>query len=860
MSGYPDNYDVYYADKLWNLLPAVYRAQDTDQFGANGPLRELVNRVGAQAANIRRSIDRMWEDQSIETCDDWVIPYIGDLLNTNLVGGLDPRGQRIDVAKTIYYRRRKGTVAILEEIAANITGWDAKVVEFFRRMGRTRHLLDPAIGAWLYHPGEDPRHPIDPPLAGWLNSVDDLATLQVAEGLAGSLTQTGIGGFADLRNVYGATKATSAFDEFFHTADIRAGLGTTGWYNIPHLGVFLWRLVSYPVGPTTPVPVTGCPGWYCFDPTGRDIPLFAPSRSADAFGANWVSPVEAQMPTPISQPLFDANTANIGTGQPVNLYPDALAVYLAETHPLDDFLIPVGDLTLRPQRGRFAYPGSPPLDASLVTTYHYGFPSDIGAGPYDRRIDTLTIPTPAPAIAVSGGGTVLAKTGAIPAGGTLTILDSLTCEGAANVTVKGCLTLRADNQQRPLIRLAPGPACWTITGTGGCELVLDGLFVAGNDILLSGSFASVTLSCCTLDPGSSAASEAVASTSESPPATNPFALAADGRDLAPTRLWIEATVSTLTADRCVLASVRTRNGGLVETVAISNSILQAIPTGASATLAASDIMDPERLEQRLLEALEPNSLDAVANRLMGIEPNLAALLGVHGSPPIVSSPPSASAEHALLQWLNDLIVRPPLYDTQSFKGVPLSTRSMRLLASAPAHLPAPALNRSLLADAFPLELSDAALAFGDGMLDLSRCTVIGRVVAHQAEISECILWDLAQVDNAQNGCTRFSAWANGSILPRKYECVTIPQQAPLFTSIDFGQPGYGQLRTLVDASILPDTSASAGPPNTISAGAEDGSEMGAYARDKNPIKQRGLLIKYQEYMPAGLNPVIVYAT
>ena len=103
----------------------------------------------------------MWEDQSIETCDDWVIPYIADLLATNLVQSLDARGQRIDVAKTIYYRRRKGTLAVLEEIAANITGWDARVVEFFRRMGRTRHNLDPAIedsGADLKSTGASAGH------------------------------------------------------------------------------------------------------------------------------------------------------------------------------------------------------------------------------------------------------------------------------------------------------------------------------------------------------------------------------------------------------------------------------------------------------------------------------------------------------------------------------------------------------------------------------------------------------------------------------------------------------------------------------------------------------------------------------
>src|SRR5579884_3451419 len=141
-----DHYEAYYADKLWHLIPAVYRSVDTDQLDSNGPLRELVNRIGAQAAILRRSIDRLWEDQSIETCDDWVIPYLADLLATNLVASLDARGQRLDVAKTIYYRRRKGTVAILEEIAHDITGWDARVVEFIRRLGRTRHGLDPQIG------------------------------------------------------------------------------------------------------------------------------------------------------------------------------------------------------------------------------------------------------------------------------------------------------------------------------------------------------------------------------------------------------------------------------------------------------------------------------------------------------------------------------------------------------------------------------------------------------------------------------------------------------------------------------------------------------------------------------------------
>ncbi len=833
MSNVPDHYEVYYADKLWNLLPAVYRAEDTDQFGANGPLREIVNRIGAQAAIVRRSIDRLWEDQSIETCDDWVIPYIGDLLDTNLVAGLDARGQRLDVAKTIYYRRRKGTLAVLEEIAANITGWDAKVVEFFRRMGRTRHGLDPAIGLSQYAAG-------------------DIAQLQRAEGLVGSVTRTGIGGFADLRNVYGASKAHSAFDEFFHTADMRAGRGRLGWHNIPRLGVFLWRLKSYGVGPVTPVPVLGCPGWYTFDPTGRDVPLFAAGRSSAAFGSVWVSPVEAQLPTPISQILLDAAlTGSLNTGG-VNLYPDALAVNTSLPQPFGIELLSVDQLRLRPERGRFEHLISPPAsETDLVATYHYGFSSDIGAGPYDRRGAVLSIATPPPNVSLSGGGNALIVPGAVPASGTVTIADSLTYAGAPDLDVAGQLTLRADNRQRPLIRLAP-PAPWRINGASASSLGFDGLFVSGGDIVLTGDFDTVTLSCCTLDPGGEA--PLGGSDLGSPPAER-FVIAADGRPLVPTRLWVEGTVKNLTIDRCILGPVRTRNGGSVETLTITNSILQAIPTGGEGALTADDVKDPARFERRLQLAEDPVSID-----LLALAPQIAALLGSAGSPPGSASPPSTGLLPELLSLIDAVVAGTSIYDAGVFATVPLAAATQQLLQRSPALGATPLLNRRLLEDAFPLELADAALALADGTVVLSRCTILGRVIAHRLEASECILQDLAQVDDTQNGCVRFTAWADGSVLPRKFESVRVPQQAPLFASIAFGQPGYGRLLPLADAAIVMQSDASASPQNTISAGAEDGSEIGAFARDKNPVKERGLLIKYQEFMPAGLVPVLVYVT
>jgi hypothetical protein len=730
----------------------------------------------------------------------------------------------LDVAKTIYYRRRKGTVAILEEIAANITGWNAKAVEFFRRLGRTRHGLDPAIGL-----GYSP--------------TDAVARLQQAEGLIGAATRTPIGGFADLRNAYGAHQAHTAFDEYFHTADVRVGQGRFGWHNIPHIGVFLWRLRSFLTGPVTPVPVAGCAGWYSFDPTGRDIPLFALPRAANQYGENWVSPTEGQLPAQISQELLNAD---LGAGTAgVGLYPSVLAVSRVVVNPPGNELLQPAELVLRPTRGRFEHLISPPqIETDLTATYSYGFPSEIGAGPYDRGAQPDTAFQ-----TVSGGGTNIT---AIPSAGTVTLSDSLTYTDVPPVAVDGQLTLCAAPRQRPLLRL-PEDTPWVITGAPQSDLALDGIFVSGTDVILRGSFRTVTLSCCTFDPGSAAAGTTLAP-GGSPPAA-PFALAVDGRELRPTRLWVEGMVTKLVADRCVLGPVRTRAGGVIESLKIGNSTIQGIRTSGFGLIEPDEVKDAARF-LRLLQLGQ----DPVSALLRKLSPGIELLLGDLASPPSETSPPSEADLGQLLDLIDELVSGPSLYDAVSFARVPLSAETQSLLASAAAASPQPTLNRLLLEDAFPLELADAALTLADGEASLSRCTVLGRTVVHSLVASECILHDLAQVDDAQNGCIRFSAWAIGSILPRRYECVRIAPLAPLFTSTEFGQPAYAQLLATADAQVQLEPEATTAVQNTISAGAEDGSETGAYARDKNPIKERALLLKFQEYMPAGLVPVVVKVT
>jgi hypothetical protein len=64
----------------------------------------MVQILAHQAAIARRSIDRLWDDQFIELCDDWAVAYIGDLVGTRLVHELNRRGRRVDVVRTIFYR------------------------------------------------------------------------------------------------------------------------------------------------------------------------------------------------------------------------------------------------------------------------------------------------------------------------------------------------------------------------------------------------------------------------------------------------------------------------------------------------------------------------------------------------------------------------------------------------------------------------------------------------------------------------------------------------------------------------------------------------------------------------------------
>src|SRR5690348_3147606 len=113
-------------DRLYQLLPVIYRQRDAEQ---GWPLRALLRVIAEQVNLVEADISQLYENWFIETCQDWAVPYIGDLIGYTPVHDEGEPGAsntaqenkilipRREVANTIRYRRRKGTLALLELLA-----------------------------------------------------------------------------------------------------------------------------------------------------------------------------------------------------------------------------------------------------------------------------------------------------------------------------------------------------------------------------------------------------------------------------------------------------------------------------------------------------------------------------------------------------------------------------------------------------------------------------------------------------------------------------------------------------------------------------------------------------------------------
>ena len=243
-------------EALYKLLPAFDRIRDHELANVSpdgnedGPVKALLGLFTEQMAVLEENLEQLYDDQFIETCAEWVVSYIGDLVGTRgLVVFPDaPFSQRQQVANTISYRRRKGTAAVLEQLAHDVTGWDSNVVEYFQLLATTQYLnhLRP-------------------------------------ENLS----------MANLKNWELMEYVNTPFDKIPRTADVRRIETKRGKYNIPNIGIFLWRLGAYSSINSPAYKVDD--RRYKFDALGKDMHLYTMPVSETEI-SHLAEPVNVPMP------------------------------------------------------------------------------------------------------------------------------------------------------------------------------------------------------------------------------------------------------------------------------------------------------------------------------------------------------------------------------------------------------------------------------------------------------------------------------------------------------------------------------------------------------------------------------------
>jgi hypothetical protein len=504
-------------DRLYDLLPAVHRLTDHEE---GRPLQVLLRAIGEQVEILDQHIDRMWDDFFIETCDEWVIPYIGDLVANNLLHDTGAR-RRVDVARTIYYRRRKGTLPMLEELARDVTGWGAHAVEFFELLGWTQNL----------------------------NHLRPQASL------------------ADLRDIDRMDRIDGPFDAVSHSVDIRPPSTVEAWHDIRTIGFFLYRLGSYPLqgmvltdGAGTehtirPQPrEAGSPNLFHFSSLGAPAPLFNRWRregdeaglATEPFVPGPIRPLafhrdlEQLLQTPPGRLVYYGAAGLAGArldecdtttrGQPslgsLAVFVDGLAISEDRIlcKDLSTWQAPAAGsdtVAIDVRLGRLAFaPDAAP--ETVEVEYHYGFSGDIGGGPYDRRRtpgedrfrgwgpDTVADPralgpdpitvaaaaadhtTIGDAIAEWQGGVAPLPPVVIEIRDDRTYVEDLTLD----VTDASRVVIQAANERRPTL-----VGDLTVTGDNeDAHVAVDGLVIDGH-VELDGDLGELRLSHCTLVPG-----------------------------------------------------------------------------------------------------------------------------------------------------------------------------------------------------------------------------------------------------------------------------------------------------------------------------------------------------------------------
>ena len=127
------------ADQLFALLPAVYRNRDGE---LGGPLQALFAVLAGQVGIVEDNIQQLIRRPVHRNLRALGHPLHrrSHRLQLHLRDGAGCFDSRAEVANTIGYRRRKGTLLALEQIASDVSGRPALAVEEFRRLITTESM------------------------------------------------------------------------------------------------------------------------------------------------------------------------------------------------------------------------------------------------------------------------------------------------------------------------------------------------------------------------------------------------------------------------------------------------------------------------------------------------------------------------------------------------------------------------------------------------------------------------------------------------------------------------------------------------------------------------------------------------
>lgn len=760
--------------RLYERLPEIYRIRD-DELDPPHQLRQYVALVEEAYGAIRENIESLYHDLFIETCDEWVIPYIGDLLGTSHLSGL-AETLRADVANTVELRRRKGTLGAIELLTHLLTRWGVHCVELRKNLVWNQHLNHQRPDK-----GGDPPYGLPPDTAP--ADVPREPTVRHRPIRGGTMT---------LRQPSTLSLLNTPFDPFAHIVDTRPAAFGNVRYNLPNLAIFLWRLKAYQAWASKPGAATVHPiatGGFVVrvevHPLAEPVTLFNISGFKPERQPPVVTEIDEQ-PGPMAaarltehstdahpeayvviEPYDETNPPPAAQETKVGLHLHVPNSQFAEEHwphKTEEYWSIRGanlcaweaglqpeleeqEVAIDPAIGRIAIRVDTRAKANalrdhLLLTYTYGAVGPVGAHPQLRDEAPKTLNGKATKVIVVNAHKNQTLNAALTAAmvsstpSVIEIQDSMTHEvRVTDLKLSQSLIIRAASEKRPIIKLAeplrfrPKPGA---VRDENLMVRLEGLFItrgkdfgstADTPLIKKAALRSLEIIECTLDPGGAAKLDGTRS-----------------------KIRRSMTLSTVSAGKFTSPEI----------------IIQRTISG------------PLRIDDSYELDLSDSIIDA------GIGDGAEATFAIAGTR-TPTDVPGAMPDHV---------------------GPPTRVNSITVFG--------------------PMRVKDID---GSGGIWTQRLEVL----------------------DDQRGCLKYSYFSgDADRLPQQHACVSAPDAELRFTSETFGHPAYGQLAHTSDFRIR-----ERGPNDDA---------MGAFGSLQEAHKWRNLQIRYREFMPVGVRPLLVPVT